>query len=429
MSTDGTRPLLHFTPRTGWINDPLGLTFHDDRYHLFFQHVPDRTTWSPAQHWGHATSADGLRWEELDVVLSPGDGEDGVWSGTVVPTTDGATLLYTAVDVPDVQVGRVRSARPTDDTWTAWTKGPVVATVPDEVEVIAYRDPYVFHDGDHWRMLMGVGFTDGTAAALVHTSDDLESWVYDGVLAARHGDETDPEWTGTVWECPQLFPVGDRWVLVVSVWEPEVPHHVAYAIGDYADGRFHAESWHRLSYGPAYYAASAFVDADGGRGLIHWLRGIDDPHDRWASAHSLPHRLSLAAGRLVAAPPPAVDALRAETVEADGTANLAVAPLPTLCDVEWTAVAGSTLRLTAPDGSEGATLTASPTTLEVRTADGEWSVPLVDPGVRVVLDGPVLEVFTTAGVLAAHTPWHRDGSALEVRGATARVHRLDSARA
>lgn len=41
------RPRLHFTVPAGWINDPLGVTFHADRYHLFAQYLPDRVVWSP----------------------------------------------------------------------------------------------------------------------------------------------------------------------------------------------------------------------------------------------------------------------------------------------------------------------------------------------------------------------------------------------
>ncbi|WP_344297067.1 hypothetical protein [Agromyces neolithicus] len=33
------RPDFHFTPERGWINDPLGLTYRDDRYHLFYQYA------------------------------------------------------------------------------------------------------------------------------------------------------------------------------------------------------------------------------------------------------------------------------------------------------------------------------------------------------------------------------------------------------
>ena len=33
-----SRPLLHFAPRTGWMNDPNGLLYKDGVYHLYFQY-------------------------------------------------------------------------------------------------------------------------------------------------------------------------------------------------------------------------------------------------------------------------------------------------------------------------------------------------------------------------------------------------------
>jgi L-lactate dehydrogenase complex protein LldG len=88
------RPQIHFTVREGWINDPLGLTWHEGEYHLFFQFVPGQTVWGPEQRWGHATSEDLLHWTEGPVALEPGDGDDGVWSGSVVvpPGLDAAWL-------------------------------------------------------------------------------------------------------------------------------------------------------------------------------------------------------------------------------------------------------------------------------------------------------------------------------------------------
>ena len=34
------RPQIHFTPQTGWMNDPNGLIYYKG-YHMFFQFYPD----------------------------------------------------------------------------------------------------------------------------------------------------------------------------------------------------------------------------------------------------------------------------------------------------------------------------------------------------------------------------------------------------
>ena len=52
--------------------------------------------------------------------LTPGEGDDGVWSGCLVVPDDGpAALFYTTVERATAQIGRARLARPVDETWSA----------------------------------------------------------------------------------------------------------------------------------------------------------------------------------------------------------------------------------------------------------------------------------------------------------------------
>ncbi|MCL3859804.1 glycoside hydrolase family 32 protein [Actinotalea sp. K2] len=416
MTTDVTRPRLHFTAQEGWINDPLGLTHHQGRYHLFFQFVPGQTQWGPDQRWGHATSDDLLHWTEGPVALEPGDGDGGIWSGSIaVPDSGPAALFYTSVDLEDFQVGRARLARPVDDTWDEWIKKDVVAELPPGIDVVAYRDPYVFHDGTAWLMLMGAGLADGTATALTYRSDDLETWTYAGLLASRHRSETEPLWLGAVWECPQVFRLAGRWVLTVSVWEPTVPYYEAYAIGDLVDGQFVAESWGRLSYGPSYYAGSAFADKAGGRGLIYWMRDVDDAAGSWASAHSLPHRLTLQGDRVVAAPPPEVALARTGPATTTRSGRVEV---PWVVDLEWlldTPGSGATLVITGVGGVE-VQVEARDAEVTATVGEASWSMPLVDTALRLVIDGPVMEIFTLSGVMGFPIPSASDRRTVTVSG-------------
>jgi beta-fructofuranosidase len=431
VTHDATRPLLHLTPHRGWVNDPLGLTWHDGRYHLFFQHVPDSTDWQVRCHWGHATSPDLLHWTEHDPVLAPGDGDDGVWSGSVAVPADGpAALFYTSVTEEEgLGIGRVRVARPADATWDRWVKGPVVAELPSDVareDVEAYRDPWVVREGGAWWMVVGGGVRDpegGTATAWVYRSDDLSGWEYHGLLTTRHTTQTEGEWTGPAWECPQLFPLSDRWVLTLSVWEPDRPHHAVWAVGDFAEGRFTAERWGRLTYGPAYYAGSAYADRDGRRGLVHWMRGVAGPG--WAGAQSVPHVLRLVDGAVVCQPHPAVaDARTAALGEAvqGGT----VAAPSSAVDVEWDARPGSTLRVTASGPSSPVVLLeAEGAEVLARVGDERWRMPRGTGGVRVLVDGPTCEVFTSSGVMGLAVAGSPLLEVMATGEGGARVHRLE----
>ncbi len=401
------RPRFHFTAETGWINDPHGLTFHDGRYHLFHQYVPDSQVWAPNCHWGHATSSDLLTWVHHDVAIAPGDGDDGIWTGSLVRDDDQTLVLYTSVAQPDLGLGRVRLATPVDDTWDVWTKGDIVVRPPEHLDLIAYRDPFVIREGTGWRMFVGAATRDGDALALTYTSEDLTSWAYDDVALSRSTHEADPVWMGALWECPQVFEVDGHWVMVSSVWDDDVLHYAGYAIGDadsYRDGRFTPADWGRLSFGGSYYAPSFFRDRHGRPCLMFWMRGVADADQGWASCLSVPHVLTVRDGRLVATPHPELVTARASTMHAGEEA--------VAFDVEWSPTrGGDQLVLTSGAGKTGCLTAVDGAVILERPGLEGWSMPWSGGSLRVVVDASVVEVSSADGILGGPidptTGWQR----------------------
>ena len=410
------RPRFHFTAERGWINDPHGITARDGEYHSFFQYVPDSTVWAPNCHWGHAKGADLFSLAELPIALAPGEGDDGIWTGSLVTDDDGSTrIFYTATTQPDIGIGRVRVATPDDEGWIAWTKGAVVAEAPAELDIIAYRDPFVVKEHDGWRMFLGAGLADGTATALSYRSADLTDWEYEGIALQRSTHEVDPVWMGALWECPQIIEVAGRHVMVSSVWDDDVLHYAGYAVGRYADGVFTAEAWGRLTYGPSYYAPSFFRDADGRPCLIFWMRGVADLETGWASAHSVPHVLTLDGDRLIATPHPDLDSYRAEAVADGRIASLAG-------NVLWSPAPSDELQISSAGGPV-ATLRVAGGELAVQVGSEQWAMP-VTGDIRVLLDGPVLEVSSSAGMLGAAIAPLGDDLVLDGAEGRLEVHEL-----
>lgn len=401
------RPEFHFTAASGWINDPHGITYRDGGYDAFFQHVPGRTEWAPNCHWGHARGEDLLSLRELPVAIAPGDGDGGIWTGSLVTAREGGTrIFYTSTSESDFGIGRVRVAKPDDDGWISWSKGAFVVDAPTGLDLIAYRDPFLREDPDGWRMFVGAGGADGTAMALSYRSDDLATWEYEGVALSRSTAETADVWMGALWECPQIIDFDGRAVMVSSVWDDDVLHYAGYAVGTYAAGTFTATHWGRLTYGDSYYAPSFFRDADGRPCLTFWMRGIADHAAGWASAHSVPYVLTLVGDILVATPHPDIEKYRQEasTSTIDGLA----------ADVTWSPDASG---ITIESGGQAVvSLARENDQVTITVGDSTSTIPYSGE-LRIILDGPVLEVASTAGLF---------GSPISPQGVTLALDSTDS---
>ena len=191
------RPQLHFTARTGWLNDPNGLVYFGGEYHLFFQHNPTGNNWGNMT-WGHAVSTDLVTWRHLDNAISP-DHLGTIYSGSAVIDHDNTAGFQTGAEAPIVAIYTAAGgSSPESDgqpftqclaysndrgrSWTKYARNPVLPHVVGE-----NRDPKViwYAPGQFWVMAL---FLDGESFALF-TSPNLKRWTRTQTLAVPNSGE------------------------------------------------------------------------------------------------------------------------------------------------------------------------------------------------------------------------------------------------
>jgi beta-fructofuranosidase len=219
-----------------------------------------------------------------------------------------------------------------------------------------------------------------------------------------------------IWECPQLFRLGNRWILVVSLIRDEAFFRVAYLVGDLdvSDGapRFRPVDGGLVDHGHDFYAPAVLVEDD--RVLLWgWSWEDRDPHDvvssRWAGVLTWPRELYLDdGGRLASRPAGELHGLRRESLQLSLSGDGHPAELPDgPLDLELRVEGSTTLEL--HHGAAGLKLDVDverrrvvltrPTSDPVRstwptegTVAGDGPVEL-----RVVLDGSVVELYVGDG--------------------------------
>ena len=221
------RPVFHFSPRTGWLNDPNGFSFYGGKYHLFYQYHPYDSQWGP-MHWGHAASPDLIHWEYLPAALAPDTEYDksGCFSGSAITMDDGSQMImYTSCgDSCDDPTGKGRwlqsqsiaLKRPGSEEYIKYEGNPVIreSELPEGGDAYEFRDPYLWRAPDGtYRVLVANGRqdpeNDGTQLTVYRSADGFH-WGEGKVLFE------DERRIGVMWECPNFFPLGDKHILIAS---------------------------------------------------------------------------------------------------------------------------------------------------------------------------------------------------------------------
>lgn len=338
LITKENRPVFHFTARTGWLNDPNGLSYYEGKYHLFYQYHPYDSHWGP-MHWGHAVSKDMILWKYLPCALAPDTEYDGsgCFSGSALVMDDGSHLLmYTGCGDSSgdptgkgrwIQSQNIAVRKPGSDEYVKYAGNPVITEeeLPEDADAYEFRDPYLWRAPDGtYRVLVANGMTDaesGTQLTMFKSTDGL-NWGDGKVLFE------DERRIGVMWECPNFFPLDNRYVLIASPMDMQAEeesavgsirfpqgNNVCYITGKYDAGReeFIPDSddadagyyiYEPVDGGLDFYAPQVMRTPDGRRVMIGWMQNplmgnLHKTEDhRFFGQMTIPRELSFKNGRL-----------------------------------------------------------------------------------------------------------------------------------
>lgn len=328
-----SRPKIHLTAPSNWINDPNGFIYYNGEYHLFYQYFPYECKWG-TMHWGHATSIDLVNWKHHKIALYPTKEYDqnGCFSGTAIIKDEELHLYYTAIKYDKFREGNIHSPYDNESFEASQAKmvsrdGYTFDNYEDKKMIIPAirdkelghrthtRDPKVWKYKDGYSMILGSKFKiEGnekfTGEALFYTSKNGEEWTYKN----RCYDDT----IGDMWECPDLFNVDGSYVLVMS---PEniindnmnYSNNAVYSIVDFDEETCEMTLINNQAFldeGLDLYAPQTTLDKFGNRILIGWMRmPIAFEDENWIGMMTLPRVVNVKKDKVYFTIPDYIDKL------------------------------------------------------------------------------------------------------------------------
>ncbi len=375
LLADRHRPRYHFVAPEGHSMpfDPNGAIFWKGRYHLFYIFQNEL-----GHCWGHASSADLLRWRFHPPGLVPaeGDVDRGIFSGNAFINNKGeATILYHGVDAGNC------IATSSDDELIDWRKlasNPIIPSPkPGEPEHGLYQswDPHGWVENDEYHAIFG-----GNPATLFK-GKALDRWRFIGKFLAHEMEDVEAD---EDLSCPDFFPLGDKHMLLC------ISHKrgCRYYLGRWDGEKFYPETHGRMNWpGGTCFAPETLLDDQGRRIMWAWVldgRPMDQINRAgWSGTMTLPRVLSLGGdGALRIEPVKELEQLRMNHRAKTGL----VVPADGAIDIDGVRGECMELSIEFAPGSPGSPGSAKRFGLEVRRSpDGsERTVIEVDPAKKTL---------------------------------------------
>ncbi|EDL63140.1 glycoside hydrolase family 32 protein [Bacillus sp. SG-1] len=312
VDQDPYRLKYHLMPPVGLLNDPNGFIEHNGVYHLYYQWMPFKTGHG-AKFWGHYSSEDLVNWKHEEIALTPSEWyeKNGCYSGSAIEH-DGKIYAFYTGNVKDEEGNRetYQCLAISGDGIEFDKKGPVVE-LPDGFTP-HFRDPKVWEQDGTYFMVVGAQTENLNGSVALLKSEDLENWNNEGIIAG--GDDGKLGYFGYMFECPDLFSLDGKDILVFSPqglepkgMEYQNVYQAGYVIGQFdgEKGEYDHGSFEELDRGFDFYAPQTTLDHKGRRLLYAWMSVPDqDEQDhptidhKWLHCMTIPRELKLVDGKV-----------------------------------------------------------------------------------------------------------------------------------
>lgn len=316
------RDYFHISPFTGLLNDPNGLFFKENKFHIFYQWYPFKGLHG-LKHWYEVQSPDLINFKNIGLFLKPDKiyKNRGAYSGSAFVENDDVYIVYSGNQkdenenrIPNTVLGKYENGKIIDEK---------VIISPNKNYKEDQRDPRIFKKNEFYYLTLGARDKKDHGCLLIYRSKNIDKdWEFFGELEIKDFDNK-----AYMWECPDILKVDGKDVLLFSPQGMKAYgeffnniYQNGYIIGklDIENKIFYPESeFIELDRGFDFYAAQSFSNTEKSY-LIGWI-GLPDtiyPNDKEFSGNlSLVRELRVKNNKLLINPVKNIDDLRLEKIE------------------------------------------------------------------------------------------------------------------
>ena len=266
----------HFYAPKGRINDPNGVIFYKDNYHIFYQYNPYENHWNNISI-GVATSKDLLKFDNFKVALAPTKEVDGIFSGSIIEKDDNLHLIYTKhIERNNFRKESISEAFSNDGIgFKSDFKDLVDEDTLPLFDSENFRDPFIYKEKDtYYLFIASRDKEENLGKVFVLRSKTLDNFKYYFEIGPL-------EVFGEMVECPAIGKIGDYYVLVYSKIKKDESGKDIHTTGyllldmDLENGYYAILKCGVMDASKDFYAPQLFKTKSGELALISWFDSWD----------------------------------------------------------------------------------------------------------------------------------------------------------